>query len=577
MRFVLQGAEGDGSHAIDDQDKDGSLREKWNNVFCKSGLYGLRPSQAAALEAASLISEYDGTGLFTSMAVGDGKTLLLLLITQLYPDVERALLLLDPKLVPEFEEENAKWRPHFHLMTPQLMTYSRFSHKESTAALRDYNPDLIMADECQALKNAKSARGLRFFRYMKENPNTRFIATTGTIEDKCISEYTHLLRLSLGPLNWLPRHKAEMNRWVSVLSNDGEPAKEDVDIWRPLAEFYGEKWPASEASRIEAARRAYRERLSTCPGVLMTSESSCTEPLTYHIVRDPVPEALAAELGKMMTGYKLPNGDEIVDAAEMTRHRRTMAVGFYNRWDWDAVDADDEWLLARNEWSRQVRAYLSSHAREGCDSPALVEAWVENNQPRNGLTEALKAWNAVRHLKKPPTIPVWVNYAVLQNPVRWLNAPGKATRILWYYSPAVGDALEMLGCRVNRKLPKPSARRMPRVCLPFTAFHRGQNLQDYDEHRLIEPTPNGARLEQWGGRGHRGGRKGAVELFVDGRTHKQLETVETAVERSWGAANRNRQKRKMFLECTTWANPTPRIREIIRRSPASVLENQPCL
>jgi len=572
MNFVLQGAEGDGSHAIDAQDKDGSLREKWNNVFCKSGLYGLRPSQAAALEAASLISEFDGTGLFTSMAVGDGKTLLLLLITQLYPDVERALLLLDPKLVAEFEEENAKWRPHFHLLTPQLMTYSRFSHKESTAALRDYAPDLIMADECQALKNAKSARGLRFFRYMKENPNTRFIATTGTIEDKCISEYTHLLRLSLGPLNWLPRHKAEMNRWVSVLSNDGEPAKEDVAIWRPLAKHYGMSWPRTEDQQRDVARRAYRERLSACPGVLMTEESSCTEPLRIHLVRDPVPQPLHDTIVKMMKDYELPNGDAIVDAAEMTRHRRTLAVGFYNRWDWDAVDADDEWLVARNEWSKAVRGYLSSHAREGCDSPALVEAWVERVQPRNGLTDALKAWNAVRHLKKPPTIPVWVNYSVLQNPVRWLHGEGKRTRILWYYSPAVGDALEMLGCTVVRKLPKPSARRQPRVCLPFTAFHRGQNLQDYDEHRLIEPTPNGARLEQWGGRGHRGGRDGDIDLLLDARTQKQLETVETAVERSWGAANRNRQKRKMFLGCTTWTNPTPFIRDIIRRSPASILE-----
>jgi hypothetical protein len=534
------------SHDIDPSCPTSTRVDYWSHRFGVSGEFKLRPAQAGGLTAADQLAKYPGTGAFIQAAVGSGKTLLALLLARVYADVKNPLLLVKPALIPELEAEIHRWRHHFKLMVPRVMAYSQLSRPESTDALRAIAPDLIIADEAQSLGNPKSARTLRFLRYMESAPGTRFIGMTGTWADKSISEYAHLMRLAIGPLCPLPEGKRPFNAWRSVLDVKGEPNDSDIDRFKALADHYNIPFGGGTALRRDAARLAYYTRLKTTPGVLLTTQSSCDEPLHITCVDPGVPQAIEDAMDTMEKDWVLPNGDEVVDGTEYARHAATLSVGFYNRWDWDAVDADSVWDAARKEWSSCVRRYLSSHAREGCDSPRLVEDWVRRDQPRNELTRALADWDAVRELQAPPTIPVWVTYEVMLWAKAWLdNLPTPS--IIWYYSRAVAPVLEQLGVYVKTEKPKPDYKKRPRVALPITKFGTGMNLQEYRHHLLIEPRPSGKATEQWLGRSHRGGQDQAVHVDILTGTWKQRLAVRDSILRARFQQKTSGQDQKLLI------------------------------
>jgi len=534
------------SHNIDPSCPESTRVDYWSHRFGISGEFKLRPAQAGALTAADMLSQYPGVGAFIQAAVGSGKSLLALLIAQIYPGVQNPLLLVKPSLVPEIEEQIHIWRPHFKLKVPRIMAYSQLSRPESTDALRAIAPDLIIADEAQSLGNPTSARTMRFLRYMESAPGTRFIGMTGTWADKSIAEYAHLIELAIGPLSPLPKQKRMFNAWRSVLDVKGEPSDSDIDRFKPLADHYNIPFGGTSIARRDAAREAYFQRLKSLPGVLLTKKSSCDEPLHIRCVDPGVPVDIEEALDTMEKMWVLPNGDDVVDGTEYARHAATLSVGFYNRWDWDAVDADSEWDKARKEWASEVRRYLSAHAREGCDSPRLVEDWVRKHQPRNNLTPTLAAWDAVRELQAPPTIPVWISYEVMLWAKAWVDALPEPA-IIWYYSRAVGPMLESLGVQVKYEKPKPDFRKQPKVALPITKFGTGHNLQEYRHHLLLEPRPSGKATEQWLGRSHRGGQDQPVHVDILTATWKQRLAVRDSILRARFQQKTSGQEQKLLI------------------------------
>jgi len=564
-------------HDIDPKDADGSLRAKWNPIVTKgkTGEFGLRANQAAMLEAASLIAKYPGCGMFAQSAVGSGKSLAILLFAMLYPDVKTTVLLLPPDLVTEMEGEIFKWREHFNLgdsegRMPIFLPYSQLSQAKSSALLRHLDPDLIIADESQNLGNPGAARTKRFLRHFDDKPDCRFIALTGTITDQSIHEYAHLLRLAVRRLSFIPMPKdPHYNSWRSVIDVDGRPNKDDVRRMQPLCDLFKVPWPQREASNADlvaaqrkASRQAFNLRLASTYGVLMTTESSTDTALNISVVSPDFGPDLREIIKQVATEEVLPNGDDIVDGTELARHMGTLSIGFFNQWDWDAVDADSEWDKARKAWASEVRSYLKDFSREGCDSPALVERWVREESPRNNLSKAFWAWDALRDMDAPPTITTWVSNEVLIWARDWLySQDGPA--ILWYYSRAVGERLSLMGMPVKTAKPKPDPRRMPQACLPMKVFHKGHNMQPYRNCLVLEQWSSGKMTEQLLGRNHRNGQEEACEWEILAHTDSQHRRLEKCVLRSEYIQDSTQQKQKLLL--ANWKDAPPAVQKILTR------------
>lgn len=558
-------------HAIDPNDVDGSLRAKWDPVVTrgKSGEFGLKASQAAIMETASLIAKYPGCGAFIQSAVGSGKSLAILMLSMLYKDVKTTVLLLPPDLVTEMEREIFKWREHFNLgdsdgRMPKFLPYSQLSQAKSSALLRHLDPDLIIADESQNLGNPKSARTLRFLRHFDEKPACRFVALTGTITDQSIHEYAHLIRLAVGRLCFFPGAKdVKYNAWRSVIDVDGRPNSDDVLALKPLCDMFSVPFPLTDvALQRKACREAFNLRLASTYGVLMTTESSTKATLKIDVVRPDFGEALPEIIKQVRLTDELPNGEPVVDGTEMARHMGTLSIGFFNRWDWDSVDADSEWNKARKAWASAVRSYLNDHSREGCDSPALAEAWIRKESPRNEMSRAFWAWDKVRDKQAPPTVAVWVSNEVIVWARNWLyNQKGPA--ILWYYSKAVGERLKEMGMPVKLVKPKPNPKRMPQVCLPMRVFHKGHNMQPYRDCLILEQWSSGKMTEQLLGRNNREGQTLACNWKVLAWTDMQNRRLVKAVERAEYIQDSTQQKQKLLL--AEWTGAPKGVLKVIKR------------
>lgn len=546
-------------HSIDPNDASGELVKKWTERFARpDGKYSLRPEQAAILETLSRISKYKGTGGFIQSAVGSGKTLAILLLASLYDDVTTTVVLVPPDLVEEIEREMFKWRDHFFLgdkcgRMPKIIPYSQLSQAKSSALLRHINPDLIIADESQKLGNPEAARTKRFFRHFAERPNCRFVALTGTITDQSINEYAHLLRMAVRQLNFIPdpKDRANYNAWRSVIDVEGRPNADDVRAMQPLCSLAGIPWPTGVAAQRRACRRAFNKRLASTYGVLLTTESSTDSVLLIEMVQPDFGPQLLQYL-EDAEGMKLPNGDAIVDGTEKARHLATLSIGFFNRWDWDSVDADSAWDRARKNWASACRAYLKDHSREGRDSPALVEKWVREENPRNNTADAFWAWDKVRDKQAPPTVPVWVSNEVLMWAREWLYSQNEPA-ILWYYSRAVGDRLAAMGVDVRLKKPKPDYRRQPQVALPMSVFHKGHNMQEYRNCLVIEPWSSGKNTEQLLGRNHRNGQTLKCNWALLGHTKLLRTRITKSISRAQYIEDSTQQKQKILG--ATWKNP----------------------
>jgi superfamily II DNA or RNA helicase len=97
------------------------------------------------------------------------------------------------------------------------------STKKGLNLLEELNPDLIICDEVHYLKAASAARTKRFLRYMRANPETKFVAMSGTVTKKSIREYWHLLKLALPVDCPLPLRWVEMSDWANALDENVRP------------------------------------------------------------------------------------------------------------------------------------------------------------------------------------------------------------------------------------------------------------------------------------------------------------------------------------------------------------------
>lgn len=446
----------------------------------------LRDDQARALCAAEAAG-----GLFAPMSVGSGKTL----IAYLLPTVldRRAVVLTSAGLVAQAERERAKYAGSFLIRGDVTWcSYALLSSPRRMRLLEDLDPGLIIADECQALAHADSARTKRFRRYMRRHPSALFAALSGSVLSRSILDFADLMHRALGDYTPLPRDWRDLREWSQAL---------DVDPTRPAGALRALGTPV---------RQAWQRRLRSTRGVVVTEgDAGVTAELVIRHRPIRVPPSIVAAGDLVTSTWERPDGEPLTMAIELARVLRQVRLGGYYRWAWpDSVplDARVAWFSARSAWLRDLREYLRHSAREGADSPALVEAAVV----RGDLVVATYApWAAIRDAVQAPD-PEWV----------WISrrpAARIATRalrrpcVVWTDVVPVGREIARVmgvpwygaGSACARGILGEDGSRS--IVASIRAHGVGRNLQAYSRAIVAGGSPNGGVWEQLLGRLHRPG------------------------------------------------------------------------
>lgn len=469
------------------------------------GFMKLHPVQAAALG-----DLHDFGGLFAPIIVGGGKTLISFLAPAIL-EAERPLVLIPAKLKKKTESEWWLLSVHWRLPPVRIETYEKLGRVENVDLLETYRPDFIFADEAHRLKNTSAGVTRRVNRYL-QHAECRVALASGTITNKSLKEYWHLLRWSLGPeLMPMPREWPEMMEWASALDVQSNEAVRTAP--GALSEFAGHKGHVS----LEAAREGYRKRLVESPGVVATSNSNvagCS--LSIAGVDLPKLDVLGPHYKQLREDWQTPDGWDFSEAIDLWRHARELVCGFYNVWD---PRPPKLWMQRRRNWHRFVRQTLK-HLRQydtelqvsiAC-SKGHLDSFVEVEEPgeKPRYADVFKEWREVRDTFVPNAVPVWVDDTALNYAAKWLE---EHDGVVWVEHPCFGEKLEKLcgvpyygrgGLNSKKEMIE---RARGKAIASVLANGEGRNLQHWSEALVVSCPPNGKAIEQLLGRHHRPGQE----------------------------------------------------------------------
>lgn len=456
----------------------------------------LRPVQSWALD--EIRSQ---RGLLGPIGVGEGKTLIAFL-APLALGAKRPLLLVPASVYPQVMRMYSRYTLDWTLPPITTMTYQGLSGPQSAEKLLDLDPDCIICDEAHALKDVKAARTMRILRFLLERP-VPFIALSGTMTRRSLLDFAHLSRFALGDFSPLPRERYALDAWARCLDAEGEAGLADWRYVRPLLDG---RWTGKASLDRVAARVAFGERLRATPGVVATSEKFTGSSLYFRRIEDvPYPTGTYEDVEEL---DERPDGQPFEADVDRWRCLYQLSLGYYYVWDWGERAPDEEWIMARRRWMREVRAEVDRAADWGIDSPALVEEAVRRGEKnRAGLVDALLAWDRVSDREPPDTVPIWVDEEPLDGVVALLGLLRRDGRrpVAWYSSLAVAEGLRRRRIRVIDAGEEPPMIWQGPVALSIESHGKGLNLQAYDAMLVVEPPGSSDIWEQMVGRLHRPG------------------------------------------------------------------------
>lgn len=445
-------------------------------------------------------------GAFLPVGVGQGKALISLLAPVALQST-RPVLFVPAALreqtlryvIPRMSEH---WRLHPGL---RVIGYSELSLAKNARMLEELQPDLIIFDECHAAKNLKAGRTRRLVRYFREHPETMCVAMSGTISNRSIRDFAHIIRWCLKNQTPVPEKWTELTEWADAL--DEKVPDEQRVAPGALQRF---------CKPGENARQGFRRRLTETPGVVATKENLLGTSLrVLPFAGLAVPREVERLAHLMRSTWVTPDGDIITEAIELWRHMRELALGFYYKW---SPAAPKEWLEARSTWKKYVREVLKHNQRQ-LDTELQVWNECEHNKQ---LPEdhPWRAWLAIKDTFKPKLVAEWVDDFAVQACCRWLDScTDEAPGICWVEQRAFGTALADLSGRPYFEAGNDDilSCEAPAIIASQSAHSEGKNLQRYCRALVTSPMASGKSWEQAIGRLHREGQQAdevTFEVFV---------------------------------------------------------------
>lgn len=542
----------------------------------------LEPGPLLPIQARALAEAKASLGGVLAMGVGSGKTLTSFLLPVVL-EAKVAVLFVKPSLYKKALREYARLRLSWSLVplgdftrpmqlgaegglldfggarqVLYIISLGQLSTQANSDMLDRLQPDLILVDEAHELRGADSARSRRVKRFFDRFPNTRAVFLSGTISNSKLTDYWHLCRWALGAGSPLPlsSHTAEAFDAAFGVKTDAERYAEaaargkdapELGYVRDIRARFGRWAEAALGAPLGPEDDAFRLRLTTTPGFVATNSASDDgNELTIVEQSVVIPAAIRLAVKKLEDEWVTPAGVEIASQLEYEAAMRTLNVGFFNRWVWPN-GPDREWLEARRNWSRAVRQFLKLNL-EKLDSPFLVDKACARKDDRVSrfnvaldgeqlvpMLRVYDAWGLVRHRPEPETEAVWIDTFIIDDVVALAQTKqfrGDDAPIIWYESPAVGDALEQLlkcprfgaGPSDSRRLEELAERVLERKQAPvpiicsILCHGTGKNLQGWGKSIVAQCPSNGSAFEQLLGRLHRK-RQRADEVVFHLYTH----------------------------------------------------------
>ncbi len=531
--------------------------------------FRLRPQQAECLLTFMLT---DGR-LAAPLGLGDGKTGVgLLCAAEGYraQGHRRVMLSCPPNLIGQLVKKDIPWwrarvdLPYqVHNMHAKgakervkfakqrrpglyLVPYSLYSTQDGEELLHDIDASLVVLDESHSLKDFYSARTGRFMDWVKEK-NPHLLPMSGTMSDKKLQDFAHIINQALGDLSPVPLDPSLQYSWSLMLNADaGEPDESQIHRIAPLVMWYQRHFPSVKSvPDLDGIRRAFRARFVTSPGVVPASDGNIGVSLLLEI-QDPAPgkdhprtkQDDYQKLEKLRRGvdelWMTPDGDEISYALHKWKYLFELSAGFYYAHDWpdqadpEALERSKQHHELKQTYNRLLRAYLQLKRRSGLDTPRLVGLSFSRygNEKVNDL-ELFEAWSEFKALEAEGDLVERERRAVLVCDYKMKFAASVAARwaaeghggILWYSHQAVGSwlssvclkqGLDVLFCpggpAAAAAIENPSSVNKI-VVASVGAHHIGRNLQFHRNALFVQVPRKATVLNQAIGRIHRYGQK----------------------------------------------------------------------
>lgn len=527
----------------------------YNRPCCKR----LLPLQAWLLEEASVHE-----GILGPISVGDGKTLPDLLVSMAIPNCKTAVLLVQANLRNQLLTVDwAYYGQHYHLPNlagnrwfvegrPMLhvMSFSELSRPEHTETLTQRQPDLIIVDEVQNLRDPKAARTKRFRRFVRSLSSVRLCAWSGTLIKDSLRDFAYFSNTALELGSPTPIHEPVIEEWASAL--DVPKAGKTSIGGGVLFDF---------CERGETVREGFHRRLTQTKGVISSPDyGSCKADLNIYRRGVQVPPEIQAKYDAVANSWERPDGEVFMDALSMYRCLKEISCGFFYRWTWpkqEPMQVRENWKAARKAWHQEVREKLK-HSRDKMDSPFLLSSaasrwyqgyWnieTEERELENGLFEEVEtkrewippftkngpepvwaaecweAWQEIEPTACPSTEAVWESNFLIEDIARLETSCRPA--IIWYEHDTIGRRIARdLGLPYFGGGPEASAdiireKGERSIVASIRAHGTGKNLQVFSRNIIVTHPQDD--LEQLLGRTHRQGQE-AKEVIVHVYQHTQ--------------------------------------------------------
>ena len=552
--------------------------------YSESG-FRLFPTQAAAVLAYDIYG-----GLFAPIGVGWGKTLITLMIADraLQKGIDRTMLFVPPQVYQQLTLTDIPWaRKRVGLRTPfillggksrderrrivgskkkgcYVLPYSLLSTTDTNDLLNGVCPGLIVLDEAHNVKNPKAARTKRLFGpdgFITRN-QPEVCSLSGTITNKSLRDYGHLISYALRDQSPLPMDSALIDQWARALdanADQQDQEKAQTGPMRPLLQWFQTHWADEKLPpQIAGYRKAFNRRLITCPGVTTSGDAEIGVALSLE--NDPVKDyqkckgfdVLLQHMKDVEELWITPSGDEIDEGFQKWRYLYELTAGFYHRQRWPDVEE----LLTRarfkdlsvpeveayleqaqecheleNKYRSSVRKWIEYEGKPGLDTPFLVGGSMYAHGSRDVGARLYQKWTDYRDLQfegMPERLsePILVCDYKIKHAAQWALKYKRG--IIWYENNAIGmmcaeacaeAGLDVIWCPaesrrkgMNQVVQDPRNKDKILVCA-MGGHGTGKNMQHFQNTYFLQFPRKAPLVQQVIGRTHRNGQM-ADELVV---------------------------------------------------------------
>lgn len=516
-----------------------------------------------------------GEGAYIQLGVGHGKTLIFYEGAYV-SNAERPIVITPAALRDDTAALFRKYSQHWKNPSPPptIMAYSDFFRKGSVDLFERLRPDFVGLDESHKSTNQDGTFAVRMDRW-KTMSGCTVVCGTGTGTRFSLKDFSHNIVWCMQDRSPLPLDFDELDLWCDALDEKSKqkgmftPRKKKIAIGvlTQLASKCGVPLPDYPLTEIGLARWAFQTRLRATPGIIISTDDSCKQPLSVELRYAPEDGAINEAFQTFREEEKGPDGEAYNDAIVLYTKERQLGCGFVHTWDPAPPDEWREALQARNKYCAHVishtRARYLGELRKGnkkaphpCDSPDAVES-----HPIYGQHETIENWRKCRPVYEPKTRPTWISASVVHEAAKYAR---EHNALIWYEFEEVGAAIaaatgyEMYGpgglnARGGHVRNDPGGRS---IILSIDANLEGRNLQDRWHDNYIVGAPQSSReLEQWLGRTHRYGQEHPVHAVIVITSGLSVHAWREALREATFVRETQAQEQKILRATVTEARP----------------------